>query len=197
MPAKVLWYHAVLSAYGFWLPNDPRGSWSDFVHAWDLFRSGGPATKVSARRSHAHDPHDRASRLAAKAHLKYSPARFDPPARRSIGSGFAQACAEFGFVLHAAAIGFDHAHLIIARDARRPVEQIVAVLKARATARMKADGTHPMRHHPGCPTAWASGCWSVFIDDARQLRNAIAYVERHPMKEGLPPQHWSFVTPPA
>jgi hypothetical protein len=27
----VLAYHVVLGAYGFWLPNDPRGSWSDFV----------------------------------------------------------------------------------------------------------------------------------------------------------------------
>ena len=22
-------YHVILAAYGFWLPNDPRGSWSD------------------------------------------------------------------------------------------------------------------------------------------------------------------------
>lgn len=33
-------YHFILSAYGFWLPNDPRGSWSDFVGAWELFRYG-------------------------------------------------------------------------------------------------------------------------------------------------------------
>ena len=33
-------YHAVFTAYGFWLPNDPRGSWSDFVRSWELFRAG-------------------------------------------------------------------------------------------------------------------------------------------------------------
>jgi len=27
----VLGTHLILTAYGFWLPNDPRGSWSDFV----------------------------------------------------------------------------------------------------------------------------------------------------------------------
>ena len=32
----VRWYHLIISAYGFWLPNDPRGSWSDFVGAWEL-----------------------------------------------------------------------------------------------------------------------------------------------------------------
>ena len=60
---------------------------------------------------------------------------------------------------------------------------------------MKADGTHPTRHLPGCPTAWASGCWSVFLGDTAHVRRAIAYVQRHPMKEALPPQPWDFLTP--
>lgn len=29
----VEWYHLIMTAYGFWLPNDPRGSWSEFVGA--------------------------------------------------------------------------------------------------------------------------------------------------------------------
>ena len=41
----VIAYHVIYSMYGFWLPNDPRGSWSDFVGSWELFRYG-PATKV-------------------------------------------------------------------------------------------------------------------------------------------------------
>jgi len=24
-------YHVIFGMYGFWLPNDPRGSWSDYV----------------------------------------------------------------------------------------------------------------------------------------------------------------------
>jgi hypothetical protein len=51
-------YHVIFGTYGFWLPNDPRGSWSDFVASWEIFRYG-PATKVTARRSHAWDTHDR------------------------------------------------------------------------------------------------------------------------------------------
>ncbi|HUT10853.1 MAG TPA: hypothetical protein VMY42_10175 [Thermoguttaceae bacterium] len=46
----VLAYHVIFGAYGFWLPNDPRGSWSDFVGSWELARFG-KATKVSTRRS--------------------------------------------------------------------------------------------------------------------------------------------------
>ena len=37
---KVLVAHVIITTYGFWLPNDPRGSWSDFVGAWELLRYG-------------------------------------------------------------------------------------------------------------------------------------------------------------
>jgi hypothetical protein len=43
---RTLAYHVIVSMYGFWLPNDPRGSGSDFIGAWELFRYGGCATKV-------------------------------------------------------------------------------------------------------------------------------------------------------
>src|SRR6478672_12031943 len=50
--------HVIISAHGFWLPNDPRGSWSDFVGAWELFRYGGRATKTTETRSLAGRSHD-------------------------------------------------------------------------------------------------------------------------------------------
>ena len=46
----VLAYHVIFSIYGFWLPNDPRGSWSEFVGAWELVRYG-TSTKTNTRRS--------------------------------------------------------------------------------------------------------------------------------------------------
>jgi hypothetical protein len=46
----ILAYHAVFTTYGFWLPNDPRGSWSNFVRAWELLHFG-KATKTDSRRS--------------------------------------------------------------------------------------------------------------------------------------------------
>jgi hypothetical protein len=58
----VLAYHGLFCAYGSWLPNDPRGSWSDFVASWELFRAGGPATKTLARHSLANVPHDAQAR---------------------------------------------------------------------------------------------------------------------------------------
>ena len=60
---KVLAYHLVFTSYGFWLPNDPRGSWSDFVRSWELYWYGG-ATKVTTRASLARREHDRDLRRA-------------------------------------------------------------------------------------------------------------------------------------
>ncbi len=36
----IVGYHIIFGMYGFWLPNDPRGSWSDFVGSWELYRFG-------------------------------------------------------------------------------------------------------------------------------------------------------------
>src|SRR5438552_2353693 len=41
-------YHVIFGTYWFWLPNDPRGSWSNFVASWELARFGA-ATKVLER----------------------------------------------------------------------------------------------------------------------------------------------------
>ena len=96
----ILASHVIFSAYGFWLPNDPRGSWSDFVGSWELYKFG-PATTVDTKRSLAHDPHDRAARLAAKAALKYPPVRFDAAQREAIADGFEIAVNEAEKVLSA------------------------------------------------------------------------------------------------
>ena len=36
----IVGYHVIFGVYGFWLPNDPRGSWSEFVASWELARFG-------------------------------------------------------------------------------------------------------------------------------------------------------------
>jgi hypothetical protein len=55
-------FHSIISKQGFWLPNEPRGSWSDFVASWELFRYG-PATKVENARSVEHRRCDRAREM--------------------------------------------------------------------------------------------------------------------------------------
>ena len=190
-------YHAVITAYGFWLPNDPRGSWSDFVGSWDLFRFG-PATKVSTRRSLAAKPHDRARRQAAKLALKYPAVRFDGYQALSISRGFAAAITEGGYHVHACSILPDHVHLVVARCGR-PIERIAAHLNAKATAHLTRDGRNPLAGFTGRrgdhPTPWAAKCWKCFLNDDDEILRAIRYVENNPIKEGKRPQRWPFVVP--
>jgi hypothetical protein len=42
---------------------------------------------------------------------------------------------------------------------------------------------------------WSTGAWKVFLDSEEAIENAIAYVERNPLEEGMRAQRWSFVTP--
>jgi len=188
-------FHLVISAYGFWLPNDPRGSWSDFVGSWELYKFG-PATKVNDARSYARDSHDAGLRRAAKLALKYPPVRFDDAHRDAIARGFARACTEAQYMCLACCIGHDHAHLVIQRHDRDP-EIIAGHLKSHATRELTSRGIHPLNGYTGkrggLPTPWSEGCWKVFINDAAQLQSAIRYVQQHPTKEGLATQVWECV----
>ena len=130
----VLGYHVIFGAYGFWLPNDPRGSWSDFVGSWELFRFG-PATKVETRRSVAHQPRDSALRQAAKAALKYPAVQFNGLQARAIGGGFGRFAVRSGIKIWACAILPEHVHLVIARHSY-VVELIVKLLKGDASRQL-------------------------------------------------------------
>ena len=89
-------YHAIFGAYGFWLPNDPRGSWSDFIGAWELLRFGEATGHQRITRSVAHADHDRQLRLAAKAPLKYPPVVFNGLQARAAGVGKKEAAGPWG-----------------------------------------------------------------------------------------------------
>ena len=117
-------YHIIITTYGFWLPNDPRGSWSDWVRQWELVAYG-KATKVSTRRSVAARPHDYQHRLEAKKALRYPPVSINGRQALAVAVGFKRAIAESGYVVHACSILPQHAHLVIAHCGRR-AEQITA-----------------------------------------------------------------------
>jgi REP element-mobilizing transposase RayT len=194
----VLGYHVIFSAYGFWLPNDPRGSWSEFVGAWELFLAGGKATTTTERRALHRDPHDRAKRLATKQHLVRPAVKFTGVQARAACRGFGEYVAKSGLPVWACSIMPGHVHMVTGRF-RLPVEQVVVQLKAAATRRLIEEGLHPFGELASSdarpPKCWGRGEWKVFVDDPGHLAAAVQYVENNPVKDGLPPQTWSFVTP--
>lgn len=186
-------YHAIFGAYGFWLPNDPRGSWSDFVGAWELFRFG-RATKSIERRELT-EAQER-ERQRAKLALKYPPVQFSDKQTQAVGRGFAEAVRKSGFTIWACSILPEHVHLVIARHTYK-VEQIVNLLKGSATRKLREEGLHPLAAHKRVgrrlPSPWASGKWKVYLDTEDSIDNAIRYVRANPEKEEKEPQDWPFV----
>jgi REP element-mobilizing transposase RayT len=189
-------YHVILTFYGFWLPNDPRGSWSDFVGAWDLFRGYGSATKTNERQSLAYQPHDRQAREAAKESLKYPPVQLTGIQAGAVGHGFAEYAKRAGLPIWACAILPDHVHLVLGLSGHW-VEQVAIQLKAAATRRLILEGIHPLvDYQTGLrpPKVFARGQWKVFLDP-EDVPRAIDYVEYNPMKEGKLRQKWNCVVP--
>lgn len=189
-------FHAIFSAYGFWLPNDPRGSWSTWVGAWELFRYGGKATKIETTRSVAARQHDRARRQETKRHLKYAPVIFTGVQARAVGQGFSVAVQKAGYQILACAILPDHVHVVVAAHRNKPA-MVVGHLKREATLQLVAHELHPFTHlyeaGRSLPSCWAEKCWKVYLDTLADVDRAIRYVEENPLKEGKPRQHWSCV----
>lgn len=194
----VLAYHLILTNYGFWLPNDPRGSWSDFVRAFELYSVAGPATKTQTRQSVAAKPHDHAARRAAKSALARSPVVWIGPQAHAVAQGFADYATQNHRPVHALAVMPDHAHLVVGRNSL-PIEKIADQFKSRATKFLNAANLHPFADRPlkngKPPTPWARHQWSVYLDTPAAIQRAIEYVNQNPIKAGHKPQHYKWITP--
>lgn len=191
-------YHVILPCYGFWLPNDPRGSWSDVVRKWELLKFGESTCSIERRELSELSPAELASREQARKSLTYEPVNLTGLQAASVGKGFANRVGRNGYTIWACSILPDHTHLVIARHHYR-VERIVNLLKGAATTQLIKDDRHPFAHHVGKgvrpPRMWAEHEWKVYLDSEEAIENAIQYVIDNPVKEDKPAQTWSFVTP--
>ncbi|MGD0900619.1 MAG: transposase, partial [Thermoguttaceae bacterium] len=184
----ILAYHSIFGMYGFWLPNDPRGSGSDYIASWELFRYG-PATKTDSRRSVAHLPLPPNWQREAKTALQYPPASVTGRQALVISGGFATAAGEGPYRVYACAILPEHVHLVIGASPRR-IRQAVGHFRSRATHVLRQqqlwDDDRPL---------WGEHGWNVYLESVAAVERAIRYVDENPLKEGKKQQHWPFVVP--
>ncbi len=194
---RVRAYHLIITTYGFWLPNDPRSSWSDFVRSWELFQFG-KATTTDKRRSLARDQHDAAQRRQAKTALVRPPVRFTGRQAAAVAKGFQAYFDRSDARLYACSILPEHVHFVVQRPGYR-IEQAANLLKGSATGRLAADGLHPFAkaayRNVTLPSPWARKCWKCFLSRDDQIERAVKYVQDNPVKDGKRRQNWSFVTP--
>src|SRR5579862_3110142 len=103
-------YPVIWGAYGFWLPNDPRGSWSDYVASWELARFGA-ATK-SAERFPVDLGHWNEWRASAQRALRFPRVILSGEQARSVGRGFGNGVRKSRFAIWACSILPEHVHLV-------------------------------------------------------------------------------------
>ena len=187
-------YHVIFGTYGFWLPNDPRGSWSDYVYAWELARFG-KATKSLDRVDVA--PAEYAVWRAEASHaLAFPPVSLNGEQARAVGEGFAKFSSKSKLGIWACSILPEHVHLVLGRHSYK-MEIAANLLKGAATKRLNEVGLHPMSENKQAdgrvPAIWAKHQWIVYLDSEQSIENAISYVEANPVREGKRPQTWDCV----
>ena len=188
-------YHVIIVTYGSWLPNDPRGSWSDFVAAWELYRFGRVPAAPATGSLHT-QPQLAVEREQIQRSLKYPAVQFTGEQARAVGMGFLTAATKNKITLWACSILPEHVHLVLGRCAKS-CETKTNFLKGEATKELNNQELHPLaahRQHDATPTPWARKHWQVYLDSGQSIENAIAYVVDNPVKEGKPLQTWQCVT---
>ncbi|HVT89108.1 MAG TPA: hypothetical protein VHD56_09670 [Tepidisphaeraceae bacterium] len=197
MDETVIAFHVVMSFYGFWLPNDERGSGSWYVGSKSLYQFS-TATHVSSNHSVARRPYNKAIQLQARKNLKYPSVVLNGYQARAIGRGFANYIDKSGLIVHACAILPDHVHLVVRRFTYS-IEQIMIKLKAAATEQLLREGLHPFQRivlpDGGHPKVFARDGRHVFIFDNEGVIGRIKYVCDNPVNAGLPAQEYPFVIP--
>ena len=122
----VIAYHLVWVAYGWWLPNDPRGSMSrairnDVLADLGQLHHGRKRVQPASRDIRAFY-HNAASRL------EHELVEFGEDERACIAAAFAGAIDQFKYTCYACAIMPDHVHLVV-RKHRHLAEEMIANLQ--------------------------------------------------------------------
>ena len=131
----VIAYHIIWTAYGWWLPNDPRGSGSTVIRN-DLLKALGELHH-GRKRAQPCNAAIRAFYEKAESLLKHPRLTFDASAVDCIARAFASVIEEMKYTCYACAIMPDHVHLVLTPQ---------SITLAQAVALGKHFSNHWMHH---------------------------------------------------
>jgi REP element-mobilizing transposase RayT len=183
----VIAYHLIWTAYGWWLPNDPRGSSSRSIRNDILAQLGDlhfGRKKLQPAGWVIREFYAKAAPL-----LRHALLTFDETARRVIAAAFADVIARERLTCWACVIMPDHVHLLV-RKHRLQAEDMIALLQAESATRLRSlddwGADHPVWGGPG---------WRVFLDHPDEVVRTCGYIERSADPYWLPRQTYPFVRP--
>jgi REP element-mobilizing transposase RayT len=182
-------YHLIWTAYGYWLPNDPRGSTSREIRNAEIAALGN--LHYGRRRVQPAGQVLNAFRAAASSVLRFPLLLFTPTERAAIGAAFGETIRARQFTCYACAVMPDHVHLLI-RKHRDPAETMIGGLQAASRAAVLAN---PQAERDRAHPVWGGPGWKVFLHTREDMQRTIRYVERNPGGAGETRQSWPFVSP--
>jgi REP element-mobilizing transposase RayT len=178
-------HHLIWSAYGTWLPNDPRGSSSHEIRNPLIAELGElhyGRKRVQPARADLRRFYDQAQPV-----LQYKPYLFSDDEIVLLGDVFAQTIRRRGYTCYGCAIMIDHVHMLIRKHRDRAetmIEQFQDDSKAALLAAQMRPAGHPVWGGPG---------WKVFLDTREDMVRIAKYIRDNPLKAGHPAQQWGFV----
>jgi REP element-mobilizing transposase RayT len=182
----VIGYHIMWTAYGCWLPNDPRGSTSNEVRIKNL----NPLGDLHSGRKPVQPCSREIQKFYQAAHdlLEHERRLFSDEEVHFIASSFGEAIKNENYTCYACAIMLDHVHLVIRRHRDR-AEAMIEKLQGSSKEKLIEARKRPLIH-----PVWGGPGWKVFLNTRADIERSIRYVEENPIKARRPAQRWSFVT---
>lgn len=182
----VVGYHLIWTLYGWWLPNDPRGSSS---HEIRVDRIAGLGDLHYGRKALQPLPADlRAFYERARYLLKHELLTLSDDGIRIVGESFAKAIRDARYTCYACAIMPDHVHMLIRRH-RDHAEAMIERMQVGSRESLVAAGLRPSEH-----PVWGGPGWKVFLNTRNDIERIIGYIRLNPIKAKRPAQSWAFVT---
>jgi REP element-mobilizing transposase RayT len=182
----VIAHHLIWTAYG-WLPNDPRGSMSCFVSSEVIFELGN--LHQGRKRIQPASRDIRSFYEAAAGKLKFPLLQLTVSDVQAIAKRFARVVEEQRYTCYACALMPDHVHILI-RKHKHLAEQMIENFQTSSREELLRPGLRDDDH-----PLWGGPGWKVFLESPENIRRTIGYIEKNPVKIGLPKQIWDFVSP--
>lgn len=184
---RVIGVHLILTLYGHWGVNDPRGSGStDFYDR--KFEPLGPINhgrkRVQPARAELKEYHRKHDEL-----LNFPIFWIDDAKAQAISESIDEVIRIRGYTCYACAICSNHVHLVI-RTHKDNATTMLANFEENIRQRLRFRFPNEIsRHHP----VISARPFKVFLYTPDDVRGRIEYVEMNPVKERKPRQQWGFV----
>jgi REP element-mobilizing transposase RayT len=178
-------FHLIWTAYGWWLPNDPRGSSSHEIRVEKIADLGplhfGRKT-IQPSGNEIKEFYQNAADVLTHPLLTFTDQEID-----LIGVSFDRVIQEHHYTCYECAIMPDHVHILI-RKHRDSAEMMIENLQQASRQDLINHG-HRAPTHP----VWGGPGWKAFLYKQEDFVRVIEYVRNNPLKIGKPRQRWGFV----